>query len=42
MDKIYIRDTNRHHLSFDLKDVLVAIGQPAIEALDGWVSRAGW
>jgi hypothetical protein len=43
MDKIYIRDANGHHLSFDLKDVLVAIGQPALETYwtAGPVERTG-
>lgn len=32
MNKIYIQDAEDHHLSFDLKEVLAAIGQPALEA----------
>jgi hypothetical protein len=43
MDKIYIRDTDDDCLSFDLKDLLTAIGQPALEAYwtIGSVERAG-
>jgi hypothetical protein len=32
MDKIYIQDAHNHGLSFDLKDLLTAIGQPAPES----------
>jgi hypothetical protein len=43
MDKIYIQDANDHRLSFDLKDLLTAIGLPALEAFwtVGPVERTG-
>jgi hypothetical protein len=43
MDKIYIQDAHNHSLSFDLKDLLAAIGHPALEAYwtVGSVERAG-
>src|SRR3712207_2434446 len=43
MGKIYIQDAHNHILSFDLKDVLAAIGQPALEAYwtVGSVERTG-
>jgi hypothetical protein len=43
MDKISIHDTHDGCLSFDLKDLLTAIGQPALEAYwtIGSVERAG-
>jgi hypothetical protein len=43
MDKIYIQDADDRGLSFDLKDLLAAIGQPALEAYwtVGSVERCG-